>query len=279
METNAEVVSRARRRLVGAKRLQKQSWEELFSAFDKDRSHALDLKELKTVVREGLLIPQHSLCDHDLAVLFAEIDGNGGGSIDLTEFLTFVARGPKPENHDEMMFAKRTGRVQRNLRVGFQKYSSNDNAIAQLFDHMDKEDDGKISLHELTSFIRKDLKLSQWDIFNSDLKTFYKSLDEDGDGIDIQEFVNFIQHNNRKKGKQFAATDGFGFGKPVRKHSTYRSQLLRQLSPAHSTSSLPDATSRPGSSTSSMSSSASTISMASSPSFVNLGRTRPPIVR
>eukprot|EP00434_Breviolum_minutum_P001454 symbB.v1.2.001282.t1/scaffold68.1/size354569/4 len=47
MESAASTISRARRILNGAKARQKESWDELFQAADKDRSRLLDVKELK----------------------------------------------------------------------------------------------------------------------------------------------------------------------------------------------------------------------------------------
>lgn len=278
MESSAEIIARARRRLVGAKSRQHLSWKELFSTVDQDDSKTLDLKELKTIVRDGLHLSELALSDHDIATLSAEIDKDGSGSLDLTEFLEFVARGPKrPE--DEMKLLKlKTGRVQRNLRIGFQRFQANADVANKVFLDMDKEDDGKISFYEFSSFVRRQLKLTRWDVFESDLKTFYKSLDPDGDGIDAQEFFSFLRRNNKMKAKSnFTFLDDAEI-RPVRKKPLFKDQLLQALPKSQSTPSLPStpdspASSRPGSSASARS------MLSPSSSFVNLGRTRPPMVR
>lgn len=277
METTAEIVARARRRLVGAKSRQPLSWKELFSSVDQDDSKTLDLKELKTIVREALHLSELALSDHDLATLSAEIDKDGSGSLDLTEFLEFVARGPKRPEDEVKLLQLKTGRVQRNLRIGFQRFQANADVANKVFSDMDKEDDGKISFYEFSSFVRRQLKLTRWDVFESDLKTFYKSLDPDGDGIDAQEFFSFLRRNNRNKGKgTFTFLDDSEI-RHVRKKPLFKDQLLQALPKSQSTPSLPLApdspSSRPGSSASAK------YMLSPSPSFVNLGRTRPPMVR
>eukprot|EP00930_Biecheleria_cincta_P069742 TRINITY_DN57448_c0_g1_i1.p1 TRINITY_DN57448_c0_g1~~TRINITY_DN57448_c0_g1_i1.p1 ORF type:complete len:279 (-),score=53.58 TRINITY_DN57448_c0_g1_i1:20-856(-) len=278
METTAEIVSRARRRLVGAKSRQQLSWKEIFSTVDQDASSTLDFKELKAVVRDALHLPETTLSDHDLAILSAEIDKDGSGSLDLTEFLEFVARGPKRPEDEVKLLQLKTGRVQRNLRIGFQRFQATAKEASSIFSSMDREDDGKLSFYEFSSFVRRELKLTQWDVFESDLKTFYKSLDENGDGIDAQEFFSFLRRNNKNKGKgAFTFMDDSEI-RHVRKKPLFKDQLLSALPKSHSSPSLsslaPDSpSSRPGSSPSAKN------MFSPSPSFVNLGRTRPPMVR
>jgi len=278
METTAEIIARARRRLVAAKSRQQLSWKELFSAVDQDNSKTLDLKELKAVVRDALHLSETALSDYDLATLIAEIDQDASGTLDLTEFLEFVARGPKRPEDEVKLLRLKTGRVQRNLRIGFQRFQANANVSSQLFSSMDKEDDGKLSFYEFSSFVRRELKLTQWDVFESDLKTFYKSLDDNGDGIDAQEFFNFLQRNNKHKGKGTFTFMDDSEVRHLRKKPLFKDQLLSALPKSHSSPSLssqaPDSpSSRPGSSPSAKN------MLSPSPSFVNLGRTRPPMVR
>jgi len=276
MESNDQIVARARKRLIGAKSRQKASWQELFAAGDKDRNKSLDVKEVKHVIREKLHIPETSMADYEIHAIFDGVDLDGSGAIDLDEFLKYVSRGPIRPEDEEKLFAKRTQRVHRNLRMGFSRFRSNELAVSKLFEHIDLEGDGRISLHELNLFMRRDLKLSQWDVFDSDLKVFYKSLDENGDGVDVNELLQFIQKT--KKSNSAVGNGKFSFvedrcSKVARKKPTYKSQLLSQMQKSQSAGNLQSRDSTQ------LSKSRSASSLVSTPSFVNLGRTRPAIVR
>ncbi|CAK8986764.1 unnamed protein product [Durusdinium trenchii] len=234
MEAASHTACRARRILVGAKSRQKESWDELFQAADKDRSRMLDLKELKIVIREKLHIPESALTDFEIQSIHGEIDLDQSGVIDWSEFLTFVARGPKRPEDEAKLFALRTKRVHRNLRMAFNKFQTDQAAVQKLFEKIDRGSDGKISIHELLSFVRSDLKLSKWDVFESEMKSFYRTMDTDGDGVVVEELLQFI-HKTRssfQKGK----LDKFSFVEDprpgnVRKQPTYRMQLLSERMP------------------------------------------------
>eukprot|EP00913_Durusdinium_trenchii_P007992 g7498.t1 len=118
------------------------------------------------------------------------------GVIDWSEFLTFVARGPKRPEDEAKLFALRTKRVHRNLRMAFNKFQTDQAAVQKLFEKIDRGSDGKISIHELLSFVRSDLKLSKWDVFESEMKSFYRTMDTDGDGVVVEELLQFI-HKTR----------------------------------------------------------------------------------
>lgn len=276
METSADIYHRARRVLVGAKmRQSKESWDELFHAADKDRSKTLDLKELTQVLREKLRIPDTTLPDHEIQVVFCEIDIDKTGAISGPEFSRFVSRGPLNPEEEAKLFAVRVKRVHRNLRLGFRNYRTDDAAVRKLFDRIDRGGDGRISMHELMGFVREDLKLSRWDVFESEMKAFYKSMDDNGDGLDANELVKFIRHTRAANGKQHQRNqvDKFSFvedtstsSAQLRRRPTYRTQLLSDRMPK--SQSAGELRSGGGSPT-----------FVSTPSFVNLGRTRPPMVR
>eukprot|EP00435_Cladocopium_sp_Y103_P076128 s59_g78.t1 len=193
MESAASTTARARRILNGAKAKQKETWDELFQSADKDRSKMLDIKELKTVLREKLNICEAALSDFEIQTIHSEIDSDQSGVVDWQEFLQFVARGPKRPEDEAKLFALRTKRVHRNMRLAFNKFQTDQSAVQKLFEKIDKGCDRKISIHELLTFVRSDLKLTQWDVFESELKAFYKTMDSNGDGIDVDELLLFIR--------------------------------------------------------------------------------------
>jgi len=254
-------------------RKSKESWDELFLSADKDRSKSLDAKELTEVVREKLHIPESSLPDHELQVVFAEIDMDKTGNISGPEFSRFVSRGPRNPEEEAKLFAIRVQRVHRNLRLGMRNYKTDDAAVRKLFDRIDRGCDGRISMHELMNFVRDDLKLTKWDVFESEMKAFYKSMDCNNDGLDVNELVQLIRHTRRTNQKP-GQIDKFSFvedtsvsSSQLRRRPTYRTQLLSERMPK-SQSAVELGKSRSG-----------TPTLVSTPSFVNLGRSRPAMVR
>ncbi|CAE7605612.1 LPEAT1 [Symbiodinium microadriaticum] len=168
----------------------------------KEEIKACDVQSPFNVLREKLRIPDTTLPDHEIQVVFCEIDIDKTGAISGPEFSRFVSRGPLNPEEEAKLFAVRVKRVHRNLRLGFRNYRTDDAAVRKLFDRIDRGGDGRISMHELMGFVREDLKLSRWDVFESEMKAFYKSMDDNGDGLDANELVKFIRHTRAANGKQ-----------------------------------------------------------------------------
>lgn len=220
---------------------------------------------------ERLNICEAALSDFEVQTIHSEIDSDQSGVVDWQEFLQFVARGPKRPEDEAKLFALRTKRVHRNMRLAFNKFQTDQSAVQKLFEKIDKGCDRKISIHELLTFVRSDLKLTQWDVFESELKAFYKTMDTNGDGLDVDELLLFIRKTRStfQKGK----VDRFSFVEDprpgtLRKQPTFRMQLLSErMSKSQSAGELRKDRCN------------SLPALSSTPSFVNLGRTRPPIVR
>ncbi|CAE7396377.1 cysK [Symbiodinium sp. CCMP2592] len=168
----------------------------------KEEIKACDVQSPFNVLREKLRIPDTTLPDHEIQVVFCEIDLDKTGAISGPEFSKFVSRGPLNPEEEAKLFAVRVKRVHRNLRLGFRNYKTDDAAVRRLFDRIDRGGDGRISMHELMGFVREDLKLTKWDVFESEMKAFYKSMDDNGDGLDANELVKFIRHTRAANGKQ-----------------------------------------------------------------------------
>merc|ERR1711964_318311 len=77
-------------------------------------------------------------------------------------------------------------------------------------------------------FVRRDLKLSLWDVKNKDLNDFYEHLDTDGDGLEVEELLAFVQ--SKKKAKTTASA---GTGVKAQTRPTYRQKLLEKISWGH----------------------------------------------
>jgi len=63
---------------------------------DRDKGGSLDFTEFARAIRRGKITPS-LIGDKDLRALFKAIDTDGGGSIDVEEFVDFVGEpvGPK----------------------------------------------------------------------------------------------------------------------------------------------------------------------------------------
>ncbi|CAJ1374573.1 unnamed protein product [Effrenium voratum] len=212
--SNAEVLGRARRVIISAKAHREIDWDKVFLAADVDKSGALDLKELKQVMRVALRISPQTLPDYDIQVLFEAIDQDGSGSVEMSELLEYVCHGSKRPDDDQELFRKKTARVRRNLNLAFRKYTASHAAINELFANMDAGGDGKVSLTEFMYFARINLRLTQYDVGDMELKQFYRGMDHDGDGVDAEELLNFIkeQHAELSSRKVFSFADKDGGG-------------------------------------------------------------------
>jgi hypothetical protein len=72
--------------------------------------------------------------------------------------------------------------------------------------------------------VRKTLKLSQWDIKGPDLDSFYQQLDTDGDGLEVDELLNYITNRPLKGDREVK----FVIKRP--KVDTYHEKLLKDCS-------------------------------------------------
>lgn len=270
METEEEVLARVRRRLNAAKARSKLTLEQFFDACDKNKSGSLDYGELQKAVRSTLNVPAHCVCDYELKLLFQRIDADGRGGIDLAELIEYLAHGIKRPEDEAKRYALRMQRVRKNLQMGFQKLSAKERgemAIRKLFNKIDMDGEGKLSLFEFNFFVRNTLKLSRWDVMNEDLEQFYKFMDKNNDGVDVMELLTFIRNNDKDRMHDFSFYEDRKTVKAEKK-LTYRQQLL-ELRPSSSPSSIrpsdpagePLAVLRPSS------------------SFMNLGRSREPACR
>ena len=66
----------------------------LFRQYDKTGDGVLDLAEFVSAVRRVLKLPPSRLSDDDIEALFAMLDADRGGAIDLGEFLAFLGTAP-----------------------------------------------------------------------------------------------------------------------------------------------------------------------------------------
>ncbi|CAK0800622.1 unnamed protein product [Prorocentrum cordatum] len=236
LESREVTLTRVRRKLTAAGIRQGKSWEELFNKCDKNTDGSLDWRELKSMVRDTMKIPNAAVCDNELLMLYQEIDKDASNSIDLTELIGYLQHGPVRPQDQEKKTEQRLKRAQRNLRVAFANISSNEGDIRKLFDVLDRDGSSTLSLYEFHSFVRDELGMSRWDVSTNDLNDFFKALDPNGDGIDINELLTYV----RKAGKDrsVSASDCLSSPAPKRRHRKFKTykQSLADAGPCRSAS-------------------------------------------
>merc|ERR1711865_1059410 len=87
----------------------------------------------------------------------------------------------------------RIQRVRKNLKTAFQTVATNESNLRKLFAKLDMDSDASLSLYEFKTFVRMNLKLSFWDVNNTDIDEFYHYLDKDGQGISVDELMSFVK--------------------------------------------------------------------------------------
>jgi Ca2+-binding EF-hand superfamily protein len=222
MESREEVLARTRRRINAAKSRKGRSWQDVFGKCDKDGSGFLDYTEFSEAVRSSLNVPENAICDYELRTLFNEMDADRSGGVNIEELLMYLAQGSRTPEEIAARAQVRIQRVRKNLKAAFQTVASNEMSIRKLFSQLDMDADCSLSLYEFRTFVRMNLKLSFWDISNTDIDDFYKFLDRDGRGISVDELITFVRQNNAERPKDFSFQD-------MKKDSSTDSLRRRQL--------------------------------------------------
>jgi Ca2+-binding EF-hand superfamily protein len=194
LETKESLLGRVRQRLNAAKQKSGLSWERIYKYCDSDGNGILDIDELRYAVRSAniLRVSEHTVNEHELLTFFNELDADNSGGVALAEVLEYLQRGPR--NPEEELARKETkvARVKKTLSTSFLKLGS-ESTIRQAFADADRDSEGKLSYYEFETFVRQRLKLTQWDVKGPDLENFYTQLDSDGDGLEVDELLNYIR--------------------------------------------------------------------------------------
>lgn len=228
MESKDVVLARARRRINASKSRQHKAWQDVFGKYDKDQSGYLDVNEMTDAVRNSLNVPENAVCDYELRTLFNEMDSDRSGGVNIEELLNYLQQGHRTKEEIQAREGVRIQRVRKNLKTAFQTVASNESALRKLFSKLDMDSDCMLSPYEFKSFVRMNLKLSFWDVCNTDIDDFYKFLDKDGHGISVDELIAFVKTNNNDRPSAFSFIDlaPNGQKKKLCRHKTYKQTLL-----------------------------------------------------
>jgi len=235
MEPREEVLARTRRRINAAKARQGKTWQDVFGKCDKDQSGYLDLRELTTAVRTILNVPEYGICDYELRTQFSEMDQDRSGGVNIEELLNYLQQGFRTQEEIAARAQVRIQRVRKNLKTAFQQVHSNESSLRKLFSKLDMDSDCTLSLYEFRTFVRMNLKLSFWDLNNTDIDDFFQYLDKDGQGISVDELIAFVRSNNApdQRAQQYSFIEWVPKGqqsagpkKRLKTKKTYKQTLL-----------------------------------------------------
>jgi Ca2+-binding EF-hand superfamily protein len=221
-------------------------------------------------IRGPLNVPAFTVNDHEAGILFRAIDLDAGGDIDLEELCEFLQRGKKTPEEEAKKAAEKIQRTWNYLKMAFdklvQKYPTEQD-IRKLFQRFDKDGEGKLSHYEFEIFVRSELKLSSSVLSPPDLTTFYKKLDLDGDGLEIEEFLFHIKENKKIEKRSSPLYVPPSNALPHLRKPTYRKILEKKyrMNPLNGTYRMNISESSP--------------SLPQLTPFVGLGRERPPVFR
>jgi Ca2+-binding EF-hand superfamily protein len=216
-----------RRKIKAAKARTGKSWQDLFLLCDDNKSGVLSPAELKFLIRQVLNVPAATVCEQEFKTLLSEVDRNNDAQLDLAELFEYIQHGPRHEKSEHMRLEQRVERVRRNLVLAFSNFSTRESDVRKLFQKMDLDDSNRCSFYEFEHFVRKELKLTRWDIMNHDLQDFYQYLDRDGDGIDWSELRDYLKvaHGNKANLGGQSFYNNMSANRTRRKRKTYKETL------------------------------------------------------
>ncbi|CAH9095493.1 unnamed protein product [Cuscuta epithymum] len=136
-------------------------FQESFNFFDKDGDGCITIEELATVIRSL----DHNPSKEELQDMIDEVDTNGNGTIEFSEFINLMAKKIKETDEDE--------------------------EIKEAFKVFDKDQNGYISASELRhTMINLGEKLTE-----EEVEEMIREADLDGDGqVNYDEFVTMMMH-------------------------------------------------------------------------------------
>lgn len=136
-----------------------QEFREAFSLFDKDGDGTITTLELGTVMKSLGQNP----CESDLQDMINEVDVDGNGTIDFTEFLDMMTK--------------------------HMKETDNEQELREAFKVFDTDGSGKISSGELKKVMHN---LGE-KLTDEEIAEMIREADADGDGeVDYNEFVKMM---------------------------------------------------------------------------------------
>lgn len=98
-------------------------FEKLFRHYDRDNSGSLDFDEFRSALRRDAKVTKRDVTDTELKQVFGTVDIDGGGEVEIDEFVTWI-NTDDPEGEIDLMEDTPTPRTRRrrvravDVRVG-----------------------------------------------------------------------------------------------------------------------------------------------------------------
>jgi Ca2+-binding EF-hand superfamily protein len=161
----------------------------LFKKLDRDRSGALDHKELVDGLKRVAVDGGEHANDRHIELFVRAIDANNDGQIVFSEFMDGLLRF-KADNARQMLRAA-------SYRFGGQDWK-------HVFVEYDKDKNGDLNFEEFRHMMRTAAKCGKSVIDDDQLKQLFRLIDGDGTGtIDYEEFNDYLTND------MLALADGF----------------------------------------------------------------------
>lgn len=134
-------------------------FKEAFALFDKDGDGGITSVELGQVMRKL----GNTASDEEIKNMIAQVDIDGNGTIDFSEFLVMMAKQVKGTSHDQ--------------------------ELRDAFNYFDKDGNGTISREEL----KQVMAMLDENLTDDELAAMIKEADVDGDGeVNFEEFKGMM---------------------------------------------------------------------------------------
>ena len=185
-----------------------QDFEMLFKQVDKGADGVITEKEFRMAVRKLLKVGLLMMSDKDLLRVFNSIatEVNGNLGLDKSTFINFIKDGnPSGDGEDrgggaqawvhrdeEAIARENLKRIRAKINMNAMKFGG-EKDIKRVFNSMDCDGGGTISLNELCDGLRNVLRISEREIGRSDCVQLFRKLDVNSDGVlSLDEFVSFL---------------------------------------------------------------------------------------
>ena len=170
------------------------SLDDIFKHFDKDKGGSVSADELLAGLRK---LPHcKSLSDEDIRSLVKSLDADHSGEVSLKEFTDFIEHHVPSSKVETGSIAD----VGQRVRLVFKKIEAEGVGLAKLFQHLDTDSSGGLSLKEMQAALLKTPHFKS--VSAEDVKYFMNRADRNGDGIvSLMEFTAFV-HDDSHPGSQ-----------------------------------------------------------------------------
>lgn len=161
---------------------------DIFKYYDEDRGGALELRELRALIRREARVTPEQISDIDIEKLFCVMDVGRDGQIAVDEFLTFLGT-------TSARFVKLVEAAKKKML----------NAVphgtdwSKIFKKADEDNSGHLSLPEMVMAVRIAGSVSDKVISNFEIEALFYSIDNDGNqAVTISEFVSFLSAEHKQ---------------------------------------------------------------------------------